>query len=96
MSMASSRADARAPYRSLLAVFLAAGVELQGNHAKLGVSTGARTYAIFGDMNQQGSLSGPNCNSSQNGRGGLFYVVENADLFGSVRDLITGDTAPVK
>jgi hypothetical protein len=47
-------------------------------------------------MNQQGSLSGPNCNSSQNGRGGLFYVVENADLFGSVRDLITGDTAPVK
>jgi hypothetical protein len=51
----------------------------EGNHAKIGVSTsGTHSYAIFGDMNQQGSLSGPNCKSSQNGRGGLFYVVEDA------------------
>ena len=41
------------------------------NHAKLGVSTSTGDhYAIFGDMNQQGTLSGPNCASSQNGRGG--------------------------
>jgi len=69
-------------------------VEPDGNHAKIGVSTGDHPYVIFGDMNQQGSLSGPNCNSSQNGRGGLFYVVEDAALFSSVRDLIKGGTAP--
>jgi hypothetical protein len=63
-----------------------------GNHAKIGVSTGSHNYAIFGDLNQQGSLSGPNCDSSQDGRGGLFYVVDNAPLFGSVRDLIKGGT----
>jgi hypothetical protein len=68
-----------------------------GNHAKIGVSLGNtsnHSYAIFGDMNQQGSLSGPNCKSSQNGRGGLFYVVDDSQLFSSVRDLITGGTAP--
>ncbi|MGA2259393.1 MAG: deoxyribonuclease II family protein [Thermoguttaceae bacterium] len=68
--------------------------EPNGNHAKIGVSTGTHSYAIFGDMNQQGSLSGPNCKSSQNGRGGLFYVIENAQMFSSVRDLIKGDAAP--
>jgi hypothetical protein len=42
------------------------------NHAKIGVSTGGNfRFSIFGDMNQQGSLSGPNCGSSQNGRGGF-------------------------
>jgi Deoxyribonuclease II len=70
--------------------------EPEGNHAKIGVSTGAHTYAIFGDMNQQGSLSGPKCESSQNGRGGLFYVIDDAKLFRSVRDLINGGTAPPK
>lgn len=65
------------------------------NHAKLGVSTsGDNHYAIFGDMNQQGSASGPRCSSSQNGRGGLFYVVDDAELWGSVRSLISGNTAP--
>lgn len=68
--------------------------EPNGNHAKIGVSTGSHSYAIFGDMNQQGSLSGPNCSSSQNGRGGLFYVVEDAKLATSVRDLIKGGSAP--
>jgi len=65
-----------------------------GNHAKIGVSTGTHSYAIFGDMNQQGSLT--NCASSQNGRGGLFFVVDNPQLHDSVRDLINGDSAPVK
>jgi hypothetical protein len=65
------------------------------NHAKIGVSTsGSHSYSIFGDMNQQGSLSGPNCGSSQNGRGGLFYVIDDSELSGSVTDLIKGDTAP--
>jgi hypothetical protein len=67
--------------------------EPNGNHAKIGVSTGTHSYAIFGDMNQQGSLSGPNCKSSQNGRGGLFYVVDDSQLFTSVRNLINGATA---
>jgi hypothetical protein len=67
------------------------------NHAKIGVSTsGTEHYAIFGDMNQQGTASGPKCDSSQNGRGGLFYVVDNQDLSDSVAALIKGDTAPTK
>jgi hypothetical protein len=70
--------------------------EPDGNHAKIGVSTGTHSYAIFGDMNQQGSLSGPKCDSSQNGRGGLFYVVDDAPLAGSVRDLIKGGSAPAQ
>jgi hypothetical protein len=64
------------------------------NHAKIGVSTGGGTsYAIFGDMNQQGTLSG-NCSSSQNGRGGLFYVITSQPLATSVADLIKGASAP--
>jgi hypothetical protein len=67
------------------------------NHAKIGVSlSGSNSYAIFGDMNQQGTLSGPNCKSSQNGRGGMFYVVENKELSNSVAALIKGGTASTK
>jgi hypothetical protein len=73
---------------------LQGGATPEGNHAKIGVSTGTHSYAIFGDENQQGTLSGPNCGSSQNGRGGLFYVVEDATLHDSVRDLIAGQSAP--
>ncbi len=66
------------------------------NHAKIGVSTDPqRTYAIFGDMNQQGARDGEKCSSSQNGRGGLFYVVSDKTLVKSIADLIEGDTAPV-
>jgi hypothetical protein len=65
-----------------------------GNHAKIGVSTtGSHHYAIFGDMNQQGAISG-NCKSSQNGRGGLFFVIDDAELSDSVKSLIGGDSAP--
>ena len=65
------------------------------NHAKLGVSTsGSEPYSIFGDMNQQGTVSGPNCGNSQNGRGGLFYVLDNAELSKSLGSLISGGTAP--
>jgi Deoxyribonuclease II len=71
--------------------------EPEGNHAKIGVSTsGPHSYSIFGDMNQQGSLSGPSCKSSQNGRGGMFFVIDDKVLFGSISDLIKGSTAPPK
>jgi hypothetical protein len=70
------------------AIGLEGQAEPDGNHAKVGVSTGTRSYAIFGDLNQQGALSG-NCKSSQNGRGGLFYIVENEALAKAVRALIT-------
>jgi len=45
-------------------------------------------------MNQQGTLSGDNCASSQNGRGGLFYVIDNEELAASVAALIKGNSAP--
>jgi hypothetical protein len=65
-----------------------------GNHAKVGVSTsGTHRYTVFGDMNQQGAISGT-CKSSQNGRGGLFFVIDDAELSNSVKDLLTGDSAP--
>jgi hypothetical protein len=67
------------------------------NHAKIGVSTsGSHHYVIFGDLNQQGALSTPGCGKSQNGRGGLFFVLDNKALADSVSDLIDGDTAPTK
>jgi hypothetical protein len=70
--------------------------EPEGNHAKIGVSTtGTHSYAIFGDMNQQGSLA-TNCKSSQNGRGGLFYVVDDPSLANSVQELIKGGSAPAQ
>ena len=66
------------------------------NHAKIGVSiSGAQDIVVFGDMNQQGALSG-NCASSQNGRGGLFFVVKDENLAKSVRELLQGDTAPTQ
>ncbi len=64
-----------------------------GNHAKIGVSTGDHPYAIFGDLNQQGTLAGPHCDKSQNGRGGLFFVLNDAPLFSSLSALIQGQTA---
>jgi hypothetical protein len=75
---------------------LKGGPSPDGNHAKIGVSTaGTHDFSIFTDMNQQGTLSGANCASSQNGRGGLFYVIDNAALADGIRGLIKGDTAQV-
>jgi hypothetical protein len=82
---------------------LSGGASANHNHAKVGVSTsGEAPLVIFGDMNQQGSVSNaaqslsqePSCARSQNGRGGLFFVVEDRILHDSVRDLIDGQTAP--
>jgi hypothetical protein len=56
--------------------------------------------AIFGDMNQQGALSSgyayakQTCSSSQNGRGGTFYVLRDAAFFKSMTALLAGKSAP--
>lgn len=64
------------------------------NHAKIGVSLSTvQQVAIFGDLNQQGTLSAKNCASSQNGRGGLFYVVHDTVLADGITKLIKGKTA---
>jgi hypothetical protein len=66
------------------------------NHAKIGISTsGTNHFVIFGDMNQQGALTGK-CSSAQNGRGGLFYILDNQALADSVASLIGGDSAPTR
>jgi hypothetical protein len=73
---------------------LKGGLGTNFNHAKIGVATsGTKDISIFGDMNQQGALSGK-CTSSQNGRGGLFYVVKDQTLAKSITALLNGDTAP--
>jgi hypothetical protein len=67
-----------------------------GNHAKIGVTTsGTTAYSIFGDENQQGKLD-TDCQSSQNGRGGTFYALENQDLTTSITNLIAGSTGSTK
>lgn len=82
---------------------LEGGASANHNHAKFGVSTSAgSSYTIFGDMNQQGALcegylkKGQPCSSSQNGRGGLFYVMKDKKLFESVSSLLAGESAPTK
>ena len=76
---------------------LEGGLGANHNHAKLGVSTNTdQPYVIFGDLNQQGSLSEPNCNSSQNGRGGTFYVIKNnKTLYDGIANLIEGKTGNI-
>lgn len=74
---------------------LKGGNSKDGNHAKIGVTTkgAARAAVILGDMNQEGALVGPKCDSAQNGRGGLFFVVENGAFHESVSKLIGGQSA---
>ena len=69
------------------------------NHAKIGVATSDKNerFEIFGDLNQQGSLSPPpDCDASQNGRGGMFFVLQDDKLFDSLHALIEGDSAKAK
>jgi len=65
------------------------------NHAKIGISLpGGHRYSIFGDLNQQGQLgdaSAPNgaqCGSSQNGRGGMFFVLAEPKLQAGIAKLV--------
>ena len=67
------------------------------NHAKVGVAkSGDRPLTIFGDLNQQGTINPPKCERSQNGRGGLFFIVESKELFDTMTDLLDGESEPVK
>lgn len=84
------------------AIGLTGGSGPTHNHAKLGVSTGSgTTLSIFGDMNQQGALcedcTDPprKCSSSQNGRGGLFFVLEDETLHASLAGLLAGKSGPL-
>ncbi len=73
---------------------LKGGPQPDSNHAKIGVSTDpGQPYSIFGDLNQQGALTGQKCSSSQNGRGGTFYIIKNQVLFDGVTGLLKGETA---
>jgi hypothetical protein len=84
--------------RSMIRPLMLAQTTLQGgggpddNHAKIGVSVSGN-HSIFGDMNQEGSLSGPDCTVHQNGRGGLFFVVEDQVLSAGLRGLLGGTGA---
>ena len=71
---------------------LQGGSGADDNHAKIGVSVSGN-FSIFGDMNQEGSLSGPDCTVHQNGRGGLFFVVEDQVLSAGLRGLLGGTGA---
>jgi len=75
------------------------GSSLGTNHAKIGVSTApGSTLTVFGDMNQVGILNASSktaCAVAQNARGGLFFVLDNADLHDSVAALLTGKIAPM-
>ncbi len=80
---------------------LEGGLGANHNHAKFGVSTSSgSTLSIFGDMNQQGALcpgydrANQKCSSSQNGRGGMFYVLDGQALWQSVTALLAGESAP--
>ncbi len=80
---------------------LAGGKGKAFNHAKIGISTQpAKTLCIFGDLNQQGTLNGAGsadgCASSQNGRGGTFYVLNQPTLFSGLNSLLQGSSAPVQ
>ncbi|HEY9133191.1 MAG TPA: deoxyribonuclease II family protein [Dyella sp.] len=69
---------------------LQGGASADHNHAKVAVGTAAGSdLVIFGDMNEQGSLSG-NCKAAQNGRGGLFFVVHDAALNQAMTSLMDG------
>ena len=69
------------------------------NHAKVGVTTsGSKLYAIFGDLNQQGSINPVQgrCDKSQNGRGGMFFVVQDDALAKSLAGMLDGGDEPFK
>ena len=74
---------------------LKGGPQPDSNHAKIGVSIdSAHHYSIFADLNQQGRLTAK-CDSSQNGRGGLFFIVDDPALHAAMSELIRGATSPL-
>jgi len=74
---------------------LKGGSGTDDNHAKVAHSlTGS--LSVMGDMNMQGTLVPKKglCSSSQNGRGGLFFVLDDATLHSDITALLTGSTGP--
>lgn len=73
--------------------------DADANHAKLAHSLGSGPkLAVMGDMNQQGALNPDDnpqgtCDLSQNARGGLFFIMEDASLHADLVHLMTGETA---
>lgn len=65
-----------------------------GNHAKIAHSLTGST-SVFGDMNMQGmySPSDGSCSASQNGRGGLFFLLEDATMHDGIQSLLAGTTS---
>lgn len=59
-------------------------------------TSGDKHYVIFGDLNQQGAINPPHCERSQDGRDGMFFVVENNDPFNTVTGLLEGESEMVK
>lgn len=86
-----------------MSIGLTGGTGSKFNHSKIGVSADPkRPLSIFGDMNQQGALhegyDSPDqtCSSSQNGRGGLFYVLEHSAFHAELSSLLAGEAAPTE
>jgi hypothetical protein len=72
---------------------LLGGAKKEGNHAKIGVSLPQGHHlTIFGDMNEDGRLL-TDCFREQNGRGGLFFVLDDAALWSSMSALLKGQKA---
>lgn len=72
---------------------LAGGNNPKGNHAKIGTSLAdGHHLTILGDMNEDGRLM-MDCHKEQNGRGGLFFVLADPELWTNVSALLKGQTA---
>jgi hypothetical protein len=69
------------------------GMVAGSNHAKLAVGI-TSDHVISGDLNQEGRLSGT-CSEGHNGRGGLFFVVEDQRLAKKLRETILSDTGDI-
>lgn len=68
-----------------------------GNHAKIAHSLEG-SISVFGDMNQDGSYTSADarCDASQNGRGGLFFAIDNPILHDGLKKLLKGGSAPYR
>ena len=58
-------------------------------------TSGDNHYVIFGDLDRR-RINPPHCERGQNGRDGMFFVVENNDPFNTVTGLLEGESEMVK
>ena len=66
-----------------------------GNHGKYGISSPRdskskkqKKYVIFGDMNGGGFPAAKICQANQFSRGGLFFMIQNDELWDSLEDMV--------